>query len=1000
MSSSSSCCALYKLVRWNIDFIKPELHVAFPEHEELIRDCVTLEEFRNEKVAQFACEVCSSDPPPEWRKHDYPPKGPDGKRRFPPEDGKYIHVYTEVLDCFEGESWDFEADQVALIDEIAATIAGEHRIRLPKTGLLSCAIDSKTSDFGDEFVNFPDFLGERPKAGETMLSGWLHFKFDKPKGDWAEFELTYRAVGTPVQIEWGGGQVFDFFQTLCFPTPFLNNLDTTNRGRLNLNTGRVEDLSIYCTFQGTTIGRTDKANRIPYAFPYIYPPLPLPPGFKPPKEYEPPIPPPAVFADLEFETDRHGNIIGVSLRSETFAPTGLFPFLPPMPVGFFPPFSWGRDFGFHFANPDRCLQGTPPEACPNDRDNPDGILRPPDSYSVYFHPHLNLVSRHVEAGEPIDGPPAGAPEALADSLTVGAGHRLYVVGGFDAEGVSGAVHIYDTETHDWHQGASLPQPVASAQGAVVEGRIYVLGGYTDAAGKVTNTVQVYDIAADSWSKKGKLDLGVAEATATAVDAKIYVVSGVDGKGRVTGRVQILDTASGKVGKGQAAAIPSAGASAVAAGRRVVVAGGALPDKKGKLSENSAVSERSAVYEIDNDLWALGPDLVAPTYDAVAARIDGLAFLIGGRNSFEGSTVAEVQQLDLAEVADDDRDRSKDQGWRRALPQPIPTGGSGSGAVGNACYVVGGRTMTGIEAAPGELSDLVQILRLDNDWMVSAERPAITAAGVFNQAGVAMGPHDNEDLDARSLVSPGCRAVILGAHLETVTGFTVGGLPGELVAPPTPQVLNVLMPTGFDTASGVAELQLESDSPHQAPPQPIAVADVAPGLYFYSFDSPPLLPKVAPGFSFLALGEFHEPAFLDNGPALVCNDDGSLNFADQPATPGAGIQLWATGLEGANKSKLEVRVRAAPGGRSDFLKATAVDIAPGPGHLPGVQVITCKLPKSANLQLSNNTPVLVTYDKTIVANRVVISIREKATRRKKPVPCEIGLFFVFGPPPPG
>jgi len=161
-----------------------------------------------------------------------------------------------------------------------------------------------------------------------------------------------------------------------------------------------------------------------------------------------------------------------------------------------------------------------------------------------------------------------------------------------------------------------------------------------------------------------------------------------------------------------------------------------------------------------------------------------------------------------------------------------------------------------------------------------------------------------------------------------------------------------------------------------------VVPVAPGLYLYSF------------------GETQEPVFLDRGPALACNDDGSLNFADQPATPGSKVVLYATGLAGADKEKLDVRVG------SNNKKATVVDVSPAPAPpegfppdlLAGVQLLTIELPDSG-LELSNNTPVIARYERNkVVSNRVVISIREEAERRDPPVGCLTGIFFVFGPLP--
>jgi uncharacterized protein (TIGR03437 family) len=396
---TTTCCEnVRRLVRWNIVFLKPGHERTYPEREELISSCMSEAEFRNWKIAELV-----------------------RAENLPAADGCYLRVHTEVLRSYEEPPWDFESEQIRVLRQIRDALRGEHRhgrVRLPKTLRLAGALDSGKSEFGDEFVNMPDFLGEHPAPGHTFLTGGIEVIFSEPQGDTADFTLNWFATGTPVVITFGGGQQFDFSHTRTFPLPLLPNLQPVRtEGKLDLATGKVlaQATRIFATFQGTTIGRTDRVNRIPYAFPFIFPPLPVPEGFQPPPGYRPPQPMPPVFGDLEFSYGFDGSITGFALHSETIAPVGLFPYLP----GFFPPFSFGPKNQFHFANPDRCLAGTPPQSCPNQKDSPDGILTSP---SVYFHPHLDLVSHDLSEApfEPPQPPPFSAASVLnAASLGMG-----------------------------------------------------------------------------------------------------------------------------------------------------------------------------------------------------------------------------------------------------------------------------------------------------------------------------------------------------------------------------------------------------------------------------------------------------------------------------------------------------------------------------------------------------------------------------------------------------
>jgi uncharacterized protein (TIGR03437 family) len=401
-----------RLVRASIAFLEPGLEVAFPEREELVDACLDESEVQTQVLARFIEDLPRIEQPPLWKARHYPPAASGGYIvALPPEAGSYLRVYVRSLAVYPTADWDFETAQIRALEEIRAAIRGEpghRRVRLPESGRITFALETGQSEFGDEFLNFPAFLGQHPAPGHTYLTGWVEVLFDEPQGDYAEFTLNYFGTGTPVTITWGNGQQFNFFNTRTFPLPLLPNLQPVqNQGRLNLVTGAVDQVAIFATFQGTTIGATDRVNRIPFAFPYIYPPLPPPPGFVPPPGYQPP-PPLPVNGDITFKLAADGSITGFELHSQTLAPVGLFPFLP----DFFPGYSFGPDGEFHFANPSQCLAVTPPGDCPNDDDDPDGIKV---SVSVVFHPHLDLVSAEEIAPPHTGGPPAFTADGILNA---------------------------------------------------------------------------------------------------------------------------------------------------------------------------------------------------------------------------------------------------------------------------------------------------------------------------------------------------------------------------------------------------------------------------------------------------------------------------------------------------------------------------------------------------------------------------------------------------------
>jgi N-acetylneuraminic acid mutarotase len=108
--------------------------------------------------------------------------------------------------------------------------------------------------------------------------------------------------------------------------------------------------------------------------------------------------------------------------------------------------------------------------------------------------------------------------------------RLYVVGGYDAEGtVMDSVEVYDFATEKCSiLPAPMPQARSGIANAVVQhkGKVYVVGGVD--GGEWLQSVAVYDVAAEEWSVLPAEMLVHRENHAAAVHgSKIYVLGGGD-----------------------------------------------------------------------------------------------------------------------------------------------------------------------------------------------------------------------------------------------------------------------------------------------------------------------------------------------------------------------------------------------------------------------------------------------------------------------------------------
>ena len=104
--------------------------------------------------------------------------------------------------------------------------------------------------------------------------------------------------------------------------------------------------------------------------------------------------------------------------------------------------------------------------------------------------------------------------------------------------------MLNTETSTWSTLAPLPLAAAGGAGAAVEGKFYVVGGYTGAAAeaaRITDRVQIYDPKSNSWSEGSPTPAATAGSGACVVDSKLYVIGGRKTDGALTRRVSIYNT---------------------------------------------------------------------------------------------------------------------------------------------------------------------------------------------------------------------------------------------------------------------------------------------------------------------------------------------------------------------------------------------------------------------------------------------------------------------------
>jgi hypothetical protein len=111
--------------------------------------------------------------------------------------------------------------------------------------------------------------------------------------------------------------------------------------------------------------------------------------------------------------------------------------------------------------------------------------------------------------------------------------KIYVIGGAPSEpdeSVLSVLEEYDPATDTWTRKADMPTARGwiSPSSAVVDGKIYVIGGWDGIGSTPTSIVEEYDPATDIWTRKADMPTGRDSTATVAVDGKIYVIGGAVG----------------------------------------------------------------------------------------------------------------------------------------------------------------------------------------------------------------------------------------------------------------------------------------------------------------------------------------------------------------------------------------------------------------------------------------------------------------------------------------
>lgn len=298
---------------------------------------------------------------------------------------------------------------------------------------------------------------------------------------------------------------------------------------------------------------------------------------------------------------------------------------------------------------------------------------------------LSTAAAMLPASCTSHGTPAAAPvsagawraeppmrEARAAHAVVAAGDAIYALAGTGA----GGAPVRPVERFDgraWSVVATLPGAgLNAAAAAVVDGRIYLIGGFNTTTNVPTDRVLVLDLAERRWSEAAPLPAPRGGHAAVVWHGRIHVLGGGNSRATIADH-DVYDPATNRWTR--LAPLPRAEGSPAAA---------VLEDRLYAVGGRSGPGDFGAVdvYDAATDRWSSGP-AIEPRGTAGAVEYCGALYLFGGESQARAASLSETLRLDPGAAA-----------WAQAPAMPTARNFARAVPFRGAVYVVGGSPTPG------------------------------------------------------------------------------------------------------------------------------------------------------------------------------------------------------------------------------------------------------------------------------------------------------------------
>jgi N-acetylneuraminic acid mutarotase len=216
-----------------------------------------------------------------------------------------------------------------------------------------------------------------------------------------------------------------------------------------------------------------------------------------------------------------------------------------------------------------------------------------------------------------------APTPRTEVAAAALDGRIYVVGGFDSSGANVAtVEVYDPAADSWRPGPAYPIPIHHTVLVAHEGSVWGFGGFTSAAFVPTNLV--FRLQGGAWQAAGTLPVPRAAGAGAVLDGKLYLFGGFGLGQQLLGQVDVFDLATQAWARGPDLPTPRDHLGAAALEGRVWAVGGEEGGHGANVDALEALDPASR-------RWEAKAPLLRPRGSLQAATLGGGIVAVGGQD---------------------------------------------------------------------------------------------------------------------------------------------------------------------------------------------------------------------------------------------------------------------------------------------------------------------------------------------------------------------------------